>query len=135
MAITEATIFTKMGLMADGKESFRKSARGFFEKAEHARTLELLALVMDMGWNADDDYIYEKSKEICPSFFTPEQTIKFALQREKWGEITLEDLKSKSTAYLFLPFRGSVQLMEKLAKCADLDREFIESSLPLCVGE
>ena len=124
-----------MGLIPDGKESFRKAARAFFEEGEHSSTLELLALVMDMGWNPDDDYIYEKSKEKCPSFFTAEKSIRFALERNKWSEITVENLKSKSTAQLFLPYRGNDHLMEKLALCSEVDREDIECSLPLFVGK
>lgn len=90
---------------------------------------------MEMGWNSNDDYIYETSKEICPSFFTPEQTILFALSRDKWNEISVDNLKSKATAYLFHNYRANPSLIEKIAECTEADRSNIEWSLPLVVGD
>jgi hypothetical protein len=121
--------------MEDGKESLRKAARTFFEEGDHQHTLELLASVMDMEWNSEDDYIYEQSKMKCPSFFTPEQVIKFALSRDKWNEITIDNLKSKSTSFLFLPHRENKQLIEKVAACTEDDRSSIECCLPLVVAD
>lgn len=123
------------GFVHDGKESLRKSARAFFEKGDYEHTLELLALVMEMGWNSDDDYIYEKSRLECPSFFTPEQTIRFALSRDKWEEINIDDLKSISSASLFFDHRKNGKLVQKISTCSELDLKDIELSLPLVVGD
>jgi hypothetical protein len=123
------------GFVHDGKDSLRKSARAFFENGDYEHTLELLALVMEMGWNSDDGYIYEKSRLECPSFFTPAQTIRFALSRDKWEEISINDLKSISCASLFSDLRKNGKLVEKISTCSELDLEDIELSLPLVVGD
>eukprot|EP00804_Cyclotella_cryptica_P026502 CCRYP_008149-RB/>CCRYP_008149-RB protein AED:0.03 eAED:0.03 QI:2292/1/1/1/0.86/0.83/24/285/2253 len=123
------------GFVQYGKESLRKSAHAFFEKGDYEHTLKLLASVMEMGWNSDDDYIYEKSRVECPTFFTPDQTIRFALTRDKWDEISISDLKSVSSASLFFNHRKNVKLVEKISTCSELDLESIQWSLPLMVGD
>lgn len=123
------------GFRDNGKESLRKAARAFFEDGKHELTLRLLSRVMDFGWDSADDYIYEKSKLACPSFFTPEQVIKFALSRDKWSEISIENLKSKSTATLFVEHRRNPHLVEKISTCTEQDRSIIERALPLVVGD
>lgn len=125
----------QQGDIIDGKESLRKAARAFFGDGSHESTLELLSAVMEIGWDSQDDYIYEESKMKCPSFFTPEQMIKFALSRDKWNEISIDNLKSRSTAFLFLDYRRNPKLVEKVAFCSEKDREDIELSLPLVVGD
>ena len=142
------------GLVQDGKESLRMSARTFFEKGDHVHTLELFAAVLGWKktdgvytadrstgsdclyeWNPDDDYIYEESRSHCPTSLPPELTVQFALSRDKWDEISVRNLKSASFAPLFIPHRQNERLMEKIATCSEEDCEEVESSLPLVVGD
>ena len=122
------------------KESFRRSALSFFEHADYTHTLDLLSRVMDCPpWNEDDDHIYEVSKAHVPTYFPRKKTVQFALHRNKFDEISLDDLKDLESAQLFLPFRQNNELKELVTKrisaCSQQDLADIEYSLPLLVAD
>ena len=123
-----------IGEKSIGKESFRRSARAFYEKADYKHALDLLSRVMECPpWNSDDDHIYDASKMEHPSYLPREKTIQFALQRNKWNEISIDDLKDSSSAPLILPFRDNAALKGIISTCSQHDLLYIEYSLPLLV--
>ena len=125
-----------IGEKSIGKESFRRSARAFYEKADYKHALDLLSRVMECPpWNSDDDHIYDASKMEHPSYLPREKTIQFALQRNKWNEISIDDLKDSSSAPLILPFRDNAALKGIISTCSQHDLSYIKYSLPLLVAD
>ena len=98
-----------MGKREDSHESYRRSARSFFEQADYEHSLILLELVMN-SWNPEDDLMYDESIRQRPEHFPPEKTVEFALRRNKWNEIRINDLKERKLAPLFLPHRTNPEL-------------------------
>ena len=123
-----------MGKREDSLESYRRSARSFFEQADYEHSLILLELVMN-SWNPEDDLMYDESIRQRPEHFPPEKTVEFALQRNKWNEIRINDLKERKLAPLFLPHRMNPELKAIVSTCSEKDRSELEHSLPLVVAD
>ena len=120
----------------NAREAFRRSAQSFFEKADYEHTLDLLSMVMEYPpWNSEDDPIYDISLKECPSRLPRDKTIRFALARNKWNEITLDDLKDMNSAPYFLPFRENAELATLLKNASEQDLLEIEYSLPLLAAD
>jgi len=118
------------------KESFRRSARRFFEDSDYKHTLDLLSLVIENPpWNSSDDDMYDVCRQQIPSYFTPEKSVGFALNRNKWAEINTHDLKNASLAHLFRPLRTNPELRQLITTCSQSDLLDIEYSLPLSIGD
>lgn len=123
-----------MGKRKDSHKSYRRSARSFFEQADYEHTLVLLSLLMD-SWNSEDDDMYDESIRKRPGHFPPEKTVEFALRRNKWNEIRIDDLTDRKLAPLFLPHRKNAGLKAIVSTCSEQDRSDLEHSLPLVVAD
>ena len=118
------------------KESFRRSANRFFEKADYEHALDSLKLIIEYPpWNPEDDYIYDVSMRNCPGYFPRNKTIQFALTRCKWNEISIDDLTDRSSAHLFCDFRNNAELKEIISTCSKQDFEGIKDTLPLFAAD
>ena len=126
-----------LGRRNDAKESFRKSAHQFFALADYRHALDLLVEVMHIPpWEGQhDDRVYNESRAALPSYFTPERTVTFALSRERYDEISLEDLRSPVCLDLVARKRGEPLLLEAIKNFDDDDQKELAVLAPLLLGD
>jgi hypothetical protein len=121
---------------ADAKVSFRAAAILFFESSDYKRCLDLMTEIAEIKpWHEEDNGILDMALEKEPYYLPRLQTVKFALYRNAWHAISLDDLKDRSVSNEFLAKRGDVKLIEMIRNCTEQDRVSIKLTLPALMGD
>jgi hypothetical protein len=86
-------------------------------------------------WDDEDNGILDMALEKEPYYLPRLQTVKFALYRNAWHAISLDDLKDRLVSNEFLAKRGDVKLIEMIRNCTEQDRVSIKLTLPALMGD
>ena len=126
----------KMGQLTAAVRSFRRSAHHFLAENDYEKTLDMFRLVKDIPpWDFADNTCFEKARDMVPNYFKRAEVVSFALVRNTWAEITIQDVKSSSIAPLLYDYRTYLFIKSMLNQCSNEDRAAIKLVFPLAVGD
>jgi hypothetical protein len=112
------------------------AAAFYFESSKFERCLDVMRKIRATPpWEASDSKILDDALLKRPNYLPRRETVEFALIRDSWKVITLDDLKSRGLANLFVKHRSSNQLTDLVRGCSEKDRNVIAITLPNVVGD
>ena len=125
-----------MGQLTAAVRSFRRSARHFLVVNDYKQTLDMFRLVKDIPpWDDADNECFDKARSMIPKYLKRAEVVSFALVRNIWADITIQDVKSSSIAPLLYDYRTNPCLKSMLNQCSNEDRAAVELVFPLAVGD